>query len=147
MCNKEKFWRNLCERIDRLDLLPRPEFQDYASRLVNRDQLTLELDGTLEIQDTAFWMERFGGAVPASPVLTVGQAIENPYFQSRGMIEELAVQDSSPLKLMRGPVRTSLGRPPLRAAPALGADTEEVLRGAGFSSDQISSLRSAGTVL
>jgi len=147
MCNKEKFWRNLCERVDRLDLLSRPEFQDYASRLVNRDHLTLELDGTLEIQDTAFWMERFGGAVPASPVLTVGQAIENPYFQSRGMIEELAVQDSSPLKLMRGPVRTSLGRPPLRAAPALGADTEEVLRGAGFSSDQISSLRSARTVL
>lgn len=147
MCNKEKFWRNLCERSERIDLLSRPEFLDYPSRLTNRDLLTNELDATLQTQDTAYWMERFGGAVPASPVLTVGQAIENPYFQTRGMMEEFDVQGAHPIKLMRGPIRTSLGRPPLRAAPVLGADTEEVLKASGFSSSQIALLRSRGTVL
>ncbi len=146
MCNKEKFWRNLCELSGRADLLQREEFRDYPARLANRELLTQELDATLQTEDTAKWMERFGGAVPASPVLTVSQAVDNPYARTRGMLEDVAVEGAAPLRLLRGPLRTSLGRPELTAAPVLGADTDAVLQAAGMDAARIARLRSCGAV-
>jgi len=146
MCNKEKFWLNLCRLTGRDDLAARPEFKDYPARLANREQLTAELDGTLRTQDTAHWMARFGGAVPASPVLSVSQALDNPYAHARGMVEDLPMPGAQPLRLLRGPLRTSLGRAPLAPAPELGADTDAVLLAAGLDADRIARLRGEGAV-
>lgn len=146
MCNKEKFWRSLCERIDRTDLTAREEYRDYPARLLNRAQLTDELEATLCTQDTQYWMSRFGGAVPASPVLSVGEALDNPYARTRGMIEDMPLKSAVPLRVMRGPLRTSQGRLPLQPAPELGADTDAVLRESGISAERIAELRARGTV-
>ena len=43
--------------------------------------------------------------------------------------------------MVAGPVRDNAFEPPLHAAPALGADTDTVLRDCGFSDGEIASLR------
>ncbi len=43
--------------------------------------------------------------------------------------------------MVAGPVRDSAAEPPSHAAPALGADTDTVLRDCGFSDGEIASLR------
>ncbi len=146
MCNKEKFWVNLCKLTGRDDLLLREEFKGYPARLANRELLTRELEETLQTRTTAEWMTRFGGAVPASPVLTVSEAVDNPYARTRGMLEDLPVEGAQPLRMLRGPLRTSLGRPQLTQAPALGANTDDVLLSAGIAAARIAQLRSRGAV-
>lgn len=146
MCNKEKFWRQLCRLLDREDLLERPEYADYPARLRHRDRLTEELDATLMTRPTAEWMARFGGEVPASAVLSVAEAVENPYARTRGMLEELPVPGAPPLQVLRAPLRTTLGRPALTPAPALGEHNDEVLRGAGLDAGHIERLRRMGAL-
>ena len=61
-------------------------------------------------------------------------------------IESIPVAGGRPLSLLTNPLRGE-GLPlPGRAAPALGADTDTVLAGAGFSAEAIARLRAAGVV-
>ncbi len=144
MCNKEKFWRVLCERIGRPDLAARPEFRDYAARLRHRDALTVELDDVLRQRDTDTWMRVFGGHVPAAPVRNVAQAMSmaGPRQVARWDLEG----QRSALQLLRSPLHTSRTDPPLAPAPALGADTERVLAGIGIDAAQVADLRARGVV-
>jgi crotonobetainyl-CoA:carnitine CoA-transferase CaiB-like acyl-CoA transferase len=144
MCNKEKFWRVLCQRIGRPDLAARPEFRDYASRLRHRDALTHELDAVLRQRATDAWMQVFGGHVPAAPVRSVAQALEAAgprHLDSWGL-----TGDSPALRLLRSPLRTSRPAPVLAPAPALGADTESVLADIGIDAREVMALRQRGVV-
>jgi len=144
MCNKEKFWRVLCQRIGRPDLAARPEFRDYASRLRHRDALTHELDAVLRQRATDAWMQVFGGHVPAASVRSVAQALEAAgprHLDSWGL-----TGDSPALRLLRSPLRTSRPAPVLAPAPALGADTESVLADIGIDAREVMALRQRGVV-
>ena len=84
MCNKEKFWPELCRCIGRPEWSARPEYKDFKARLANRARLTEELDAALSARTTAEWIEIFGGRVPAAPVNDVQQALENPFVAEGG---------------------------------------------------------------
>lgn len=144
MCNKEKFWRVLCERIGRPDLAARPEFRDYAARLRHRDALTVELDAVLRQRDTEAWMRVFGGHVPAAPVRSVAQALEAAGPQQ---VASWPAEGGEPgLRLLRSPLRTSRPAPELAPAPALGADTASILATLGIDAAQLAVLRERGVV-
>ena len=83
MCNKEKFWPELCRCIGRPEWSARPDYKDFKARLANRAKLTEELDAALSARTTAEWIEIFGGRVPAAPVHDVQQALENPFVTER----------------------------------------------------------------
>lgn len=146
MCNKEKFWRALCECIDRPDLLERAEFADYSLRLQNRDALTVELDRTLCTQSTRHWLDRLGGSVPAAPVRSVEQALGEADVLGGGRVEELPVERGVPLRMLRSPLRYSKPGPPLQAAPALGQDTGDLLAELGISEQEQRRLRAIGVL-
>ena len=61
MCNKEKFWPELCDCIGRPEWSTRADYKDFKARLANREQLTEELDAVLSTRTTAEWIEVFGG--------------------------------------------------------------------------------------
>ena len=44
------------------------------------------------------------------------------------------------------PVRSQGAEPPARPAPALGADTDEILRGLGYDETRINALRDAKVI-
>jgi succinate--hydroxymethylglutarate CoA-transferase len=147
MCQKEKFWRALCARIGREDLLADPRFDGVAARLVHRDALTEELDGTLMTRTTAAWMAVLGGTVPAAPVLDVAQALSNPFVAERGGIAEFARPDGgAPVRMLASPLRVGDAEVPRRAAPALGADTAEVLGRVGIEGEALEALKARGIV-
>jgi crotonobetainyl-CoA:carnitine CoA-transferase CaiB-like acyl-CoA transferase len=147
MCNKEKFWRILCERTGQHQLLQDPRFETFAQRLIHRDALTVLLDGALSSRTTAAWLQTFGGAVPAAPVLTVDQALTSPFVAQQGLIVETPLADGSALRGMRAPIRSSVEREgPLPPGPALGQHTDEVLAQAGIGEDERHRLRASGTL-
>jgi crotonobetainyl-CoA:carnitine CoA-transferase CaiB-like acyl-CoA transferase len=147
MCQKEKFWRALCARIGRDDLLVDPRFDGFAARLLHRDALTAELDATLMTRTTAAWMEVLGGTVPAAPVLDVAQALANPFVAERGGIADFERPDGgAPVRMLASPLRVGDAEVPRRAAPALGADTAEVLGRVGIAGEALEALKARGIV-
>ena len=144
MCNKEKFWPVLCAELGRDEWVSR--FPTFAQRLERREELTRMLDAEFSRDRTATWLERLSGKVPVAPVYDVGQALENPFVAERGGVADFSYPDGRKARLIANPIRLSDAELPRRAAPALGADTDELLRDIGYSEERIAALRAAGAV-
>jgi crotonobetainyl-CoA:carnitine CoA-transferase CaiB-like acyl-CoA transferase len=143
MCNKEKFWPVLAERIGRPELARDERFSSFAARLKNRDALTEVLDDALSRRTTAEWFEQLGGHVPIAPVYDIAQALENPFVRDQGRLADFTrAGGDNPVRMLSGPIRVDGGFTPANAAPAIGADTDAVLRQIGLDDDAIASLRS-----
>lgn len=143
MCNKEKFWRALCDCIGQPALAQRPEFVDYPARLRHREALTVLLDDALQHRSTAEWMALFGGHVPAAPVNSVAQALAQAQPHQ---VAELPLADGPSLHLLRSPLRDSKSAAEPAAAPALGQHTAELLAEVGVDAQALAELRARGVV-
>lgn len=96
-------------------------------RTRTRDEWTALLEGT----DACF-----------APVLSFSEARQHPHNRARGSF----LSEEGPPELMPTP---RLGRTPGKPGPSPrwpGADTDDVLRGAGFAADEIARLRKAGVI-
>jgi len=141
MCNKEKFWPILCERIGRPEWASDPRFRTFKDRLEHRAEINALLDEALSERTSAEWLAEFAGQVPAAPVNDIRQALENPFVAERGKIRDYAHPAGPPLRMVACPIETPGEELPQRAAPRLGADTDEVLRECGFSDADLRALR------
>jgi len=146
MCNKEKFWRNLCERIGRPEWITDARFVDFAARGRHREELTGLLDEALSARTTAEWMRHFAGTVPAAPVWSVGQALDAPLAQADGRIRRVDLADGGALRVLDSPLRTSRPAVAVGPAPAMGADTRELLASIGIDEEEQGRLRTLGVL-
>ncbi|MBN9476205.1 MAG: CoA-transferase [Bordetella sp. SCN 67-23] len=146
MCNKEKFWRNLCERIGRPEWIADARFVDFGARGRHREELTRLLDEALSARTTAEWMQHFAGTVPAAPVWSVGQALDAPLAQADGRIRRVDLAGGGALRVLDSPLRTSRPAVAVGPAPAMGADTRELLAGIGIDEEEQGRLRTLGVL-
>ena len=145
MCNKEKFWKLLCEKIGRSDLINDSRFLTFKERLLNREVLTDLLDEALMSKNTNEWMNIFKKYVPAAPILNVKEALNNPWVTNQNRIERIEISDNESFKYISPPIRYS-EQPKVTLAPSFGANTEEVLKESGYTSNEIELLRQQGIV-
>jgi succinate---hydroxymethylglutarate CoA-transferase len=146
MCNKEKFWPILCAKLGRAEWIEDARLRRFPERLRHRDLLTELLDGELARRTTAEWLEHFGGAVPAAPILDLAQALENPFVKDHGRLQTLTRPGKGAYRLVAPPVRCEGEPAPARPAPGLGEHTEAVLRELGYDAARITKLRDAKIV-
>jgi len=145
MCNKEKFWPILCERIGRPEWSDDARFRSFKERLANRALVNELLDGALSTRTTAEWLEHFAGQVPAAPVHDLRAALENPFVGEQDRLWDFERPGATPVRMIATPVRSDDALP-RQAAPALGADTDAVLRDCGFSGEDLQRLRAARVI-
>lgn len=146
MCNKEKFWNSLCNEIGQSDLLEDKRFTDYPARLKNRDTLTEILDDILCKKSTNDWMEIFETKVPAAPVLSIGEALANPYVLQSNRIRTTTKGNKAGVKYIKNPIHFEEELESLCSAPKLGEHTEEILHSIGISSDELAQLKKDGVI-
>lgn len=146
-CLSDHIWARVCEAI------PDPALRDerylrQKGRLEHRDELVGKLSRIFAEAPRERWMaplRRLG--VPCAPVNTLEEAIADPQYVHNGMLRrmrhpvhgEYTIVDN-PIKLSRTPAR------PRGYAPGIGEHSEEILREAGFSAEEIGRLLSAGVV-
>lgn len=141
MCVLPKFWQALCRIVDLPDLPGDPRFATPSDRFANREALCGLLDAVFARARTADWMARLAGQVPAAPVLTLPEALDNPYFARTGGIQSIDHPDRPGLRVLSSPIRLDGKRARATPAPKRGADTDAILRNAGFLDDDIAALR------
>ncbi len=145
MCNKEKFWGELAEALGRPEWKDDPRFCNFAARLAHRDSVTEMLDEALSAKTTAAWLEALQGRVPVAPVHDIAAAMDAPFPTETG--RHLWVDHPTGRRVGSvGPAIRTGAPPPARPAPAMGADTEEVLAGLGYGPERVAALRAAGVI-
>lgn len=148
--NKQEQYEALCRLLNRTDLIADSRFADRESRKANRRLLTAELEAELAKARAEHWereLNRIG--VPAGRVLSVPQVLEHPQVRERRLVrrfERVAGVDG-PISVVRSGFRLAGGDPePDAPPPALGQDTEAILRELGLPDSDILSLRDQGVV-
>jgi len=145
MCNKEKFWNLLCEKVGCPELKKDPRFIDFPSRLENREQLTHILDLAFSSRSTNDWLLTLRGVVPIAPIRTPREALEDPALIARGKISHTTLVGGQNFNSLTSPIST--GDPQeTRACTPLGHDTLEILRDIGYTVDQVTELKKQGLI-
>ncbi|HEY5477284.1 MAG TPA: CoA transferase, partial [Tepidiformaceae bacterium] len=107
-----------------------------------------EVEATIRSKKTAEWMVIFDReGVPASPVNFTEDLINDPQVLANDMMVDLEHDLSGPQRQV-GPL-LDFSLTPLEAqgaSPPIDRDTNEVLRGGGYTDAQIADLRSRGVV-
>ena len=145
--NDRQFAR-LCELLGLAALGQDARFATNAGRVRHRDALIPVLQSVFRARGRHAWLTVLEAAgIPCGPVNDLAEVFADPQVRARGMIVETAHPQvdtvplvGSPLKLSATPVE------PPRAPPMLGEHTFDVLREAGFSENEIATLRANGAV-
>ncbi len=146
MCQNPRFWDLMLEGADRTDLGQDPRFIDLPSRLENRDALTAELDSIFSERTTEEWVEHFKDSIPIAPVYDMAEALDNPFLQEIGMINEIQHSNRQGMRVLNNPIRLDGNRLPQRPGPKLGSSTDQLLKDVGYTDDDIAAMRAAGDV-
>ena len=146
--NGDSIFKRLMHAIGRDDLGQDPDLSDNAGRVRRVDEidaaigawaLTLPVTAVLEVLEKA--------SVPAGRIYTVADIAADPHYAARGMLSSITLDDGAALTVP-GFV-PKLSRTPgghRRNAPALGQDTEDVLREVGVTPAQLEALRARGVI-
>ncbi|MCB1464440.1 MAG: CoA transferase [Nitratireductor sp.] len=143
-----QFWKNLAREVGHEEWTEDPKFATNPARLENRDELIGMLEEIFCRQPREIWLERLLKAdVPCSPVLELHDAVHMPQVLHNKTIVETTDATGNSVPLVRFPVRVeNWGEDRLEGAPALGANTDDVLKEVlSLSESEIASARSDGT--
>jgi CoA:oxalate CoA-transferase len=137
----EKFWRNLCDAIDRPDLKNDPRSADNARRVANRDWLVPVLEYAFLARSKTEWVERLDEFdIPSAPVNDMAAVLTDDQVVARTLVRTYEHPTLGPTKYTPSPVKFSGWEMPAQAAPMLGEHTLEVLERLGYSADEIERL-------
>jgi crotonobetainyl-CoA:carnitine CoA-transferase CaiB-like acyl-CoA transferase len=128
---EDHFWRALCAALD----LPELAGVTGPDRVARRHELRGRVAGRIAEHDLAHWEDALGG-VPAAPVRTPAEVLDDPHVAARGLLSRVDGRT-----FVRQPVTVDGHGPgPVRGVPGLGEHTAEVLREGGVTGDTLAAV-------
>lgn len=126
----DRIFRRFCEAVDRDAWADAPAYRDNTARRARREELVRMIQEVLLTNRSAHWLDLFGRhEVPAGPINTVADVVADRELAERGMFYAIPNDGGKPIPQV-GTGWHLDGSPNGRARrpPALGADTDDVLR-------------------
>ncbi len=145
----DRQWHGLCAALDLTDLAGDPRFTDGAARLAHRTALWKMLEEAFATRPAADWVARLAEMdVPAAPIKSVPEALEDARHSGRGMVVAMEDTDGTRADVVGGPIRfDNANQTTPRYPPSLGADAADILSGwLGLAPAETDALAAAGVL-
>ena len=135
-------WEVFCRQvIERPDLLEDARFNTTVARRKNRGVLEELIEKIFQEHPHEEWLRRLREArLPHGEVKGVAQVLAHPQVVARNFIREME-SPVGPVPVIGSPLRLSDSPARYDRIPALGQDTEDILRELGYSEAEIEKLR------
>lgn len=142
-------WQLFCALIGHLELMDDARYQTGNLRAEHYEELAPVLNEVMKTKTTGQWIEELTEVgIPCGPVNDIARVAGHPQVLAREMIIEVPHPTLGKVKLVNSPIR--LSRTPARVertSPALGQDTDEILKGLlNMSGSEIDRLRKSGAI-
>jgi crotonobetainyl-CoA:carnitine CoA-transferase CaiB-like acyl-CoA transferase len=139
----DRFWQKLAKALGLTNLAADPRFEKNQGRVANRAELEGILEKTIGGLEREPLLKRLEEAdVPATPVNTVDQVMNDPQTAERGIVQRVMHPKLGEIPVVGTPLHFSRMSPGVRtAAPLRGEHTDPVLASLGYSADEIKTLR------
>ena len=138
----------LFSAIGRDDLNRDPSFRTNSERVKRREQVDAIVGGFIKqrtLADAITFFETAG--VTAAPVYDIGQFLEDPHVQERGIVVEAPDSEMGDVPMHAVVPRLSGTPGRLRhAAPAIGQHNREIFSRIGYSDERITALAQKGVI-
>jgi crotonobetainyl-CoA:carnitine CoA-transferase CaiB-like acyl-CoA transferase len=145
----DRAWKDVCEVIGRPDLCNDERFDTFTKRVTTgTKELIALLDEVFATAPAREWIDRLNAVgMFSAPVQDYAEIAEDPQVIANGYVHEVPHAGHEPVR-MAGTGIAIDGEPVRieRLAPGHGEHTEEVLLSAGFTWDDITSLRDDGVI-
>lgn len=146
----ERYWPELCRRVERNDLLDDPRFVDGEHRAENGDALSAEFVTAFRRKTLAEWQLAFEGwDAPWELIQTINEVANDPQAVANGYLFKVQVADGTDVTVVAGPVAfngSAIPAEPLRA-PDLGQHSDELLRSIGVCEQNLQHFKEKKTVV
>lgn len=145
----QKQWISFCSELDLVDLIADPRFSTTDARLINYSELKPILDRALGERSRSEVLQKMSkAAIPAGPVNTVAEVLEDPQIDAREMIKELTHPEYGPIRVLGLPIKLSETPGIVEGAPPIfGEHNRSVLMMLGYSQEAIEDLAKDGTLV
>jgi crotonobetainyl-CoA:carnitine CoA-transferase CaiB-like acyl-CoA transferase len=145
----DRFWQRLAPALGLPHMVSDPRFAVNIERVKNRRELEEALEAAIAKHDREPLLKVLEEAgVPATPVNTVAQVMEDPQTAARAMIQRVVHPRLGEIPVVGTPVKFSRMKAGVRTpAPSQGEHTDQVLAEYGYSSSDIAALRAKKVVV
>jgi crotonobetainyl-CoA:carnitine CoA-transferase CaiB-like acyl-CoA transferase len=136
-------YRRLCTALGVPHLIEDARFKTVPDRSKHRKAMNEELDRACSVKTTAEWIDILNEAgVPCGPIYNVKEVFADAHVQHLGLAVEVKSPTLGEITIQNVPV--TLSRTPAQvrtAAPEMGEHTDDVLREAGYTAEEIARFR------
>ncbi|MDE2064280.1 MAG: CoA transferase, partial [Bradyrhizobium sp.] len=138
----DKQWASFFQATGRDDLRQNPNFATFAGRAANIDTVYAELARIFETKSTSEWIELLTKAdVPVMPMHDLESILGDPHLVATGFFPVVDHPSEGKIRSMKSSARWSeTPVEPSRLAPRLNEHGSEILKEAGYSTEEIANL-------
>ncbi len=141
-------FERFCRNFGLEHLLEDERYATNAARVANRALVTETMTTLTRTKPTRDWIAQLEALkIGCGPINTLKDVFADPHVVARNMVVEMPHASGETVKVIANPVKLSATPPDYRsAAPLLGQHTEEVLRGLGYTAEDIAAMQQGGIV-
>ena len=144
----DSLWVRYCDAIERPDLRDDPRFATAPERVNHRDTLVPIIVALTAARTVQQWVDLLGAAgVPCGRIRNVAEVCTNPQLTERGKVVDRPHPTAGIVTMIGLPIELSDTPGRIQTAPPLlGEHTDDVLRDAGYTDDEIYTFREDGAI-
>jgi formyl-CoA transferase len=141
-------WHRLLKVIGREDLIDDERYDTPRKRFAAKEEVDALVIPWTQKRTKEEAMQAIGSAgIPCGAVYDTMEIYNAPHFDERGIFQHIDHPQRGDFKMAAWPVKMSGNSVPVKSAPLLGGDNENVLtEWLGLSSDDVKGLKDKGTL-
>ncbi|MCK9365018.1 MAG: CoA transferase [Syntrophales bacterium] len=148
MTNAQHYWPGFCAAINHPELENDLRFATYDERFKRAGELVNILDGIFRSRTYREWIDILSKTkIVWSPVTTPLEVTRDSQAAANEFFVDWDHPEYGPIKVLNNPIKLSQTKAEItRAAPKLGEQSEEILKGLGYADGEIQTMKAAGTI-